>query len=169
MKELEKVVPGAIQMVGRAQQNIARELRNAKQRVGYKRGQELLKQIKASNVVASKEELSSIGWLPSRVPSLKELEHEAAHYGKDPEGKFQLQVNIENVLGLEKDLERQLALKNGYVTYYQIQMLAEHFGIDTSEIVSYSFYQMRHLLHEFFRTTDKLEKMEFGYVDLEKR
>lgn len=61
MKELEKVIPGSIQMVAKAQQNIARQVRNAKQRVSYKKGQELLKQIKTSDVVASKEELSKIG------------------------------------------------------------------------------------------------------------
>ncbi len=157
---LDKRMPGAIDAVERAKEKMDKAIRNAKRKASWKR----LKKWETEPGPMRPEDMEDRIWVPKRVMRRKELEQEAAYFEKDRTGKTRLQSGLDRVIRMGELAERWSG--GGYVTYAQIQFMAEKLGIDVNVMLDYNLLQMSDAIHATYETElTTSEREEFGYVE----
>lgn len=165
MNLLEKKMPGAVDVVEKAKESMDKAIRNAKRTAAYRRG----KKWETEATVMTPEEMAEYRgsriWVPKRVLRRKELEERAAFFEKDPKGKTRLQSGLDAIARMGALADRWA--NGGYVTYAQIEFMANKLGIDMNVMLDYDLFQMSNAIHETFETSlSKEERQEFGYVEI---
>ena len=165
MEMLESRMPGAINAVEEAKKKMDKAIRNAKRKAGYKRTKKWEKEAMPLTPEQMNEFRKERIWVPKRVLRQKELEQQAAYFEKDRKGKTRLQSGLDKIVRMGELADRWSG--GGYVTYGQIEFMADKLGIDMNVMLDYDLLQMSNAIHETFETgLDKEERAEFGYIEV---
>ena len=165
MEMLNKRMPGAIDVVEQAKEKMDKAIRNAKRTASYKRMRKWEKEATVLSQQQMEEYRKERIWVPKRVLRQKELERRAAYFEKDRKGKTRLQSGLDKIVRMAELADRWSG--GGYVTYAQIEFMADKLGIDMNEMLEYDLLQMSNAIHEVYETgMDKDEREEFGYVEV---